>query len=105
MQTNIQMEQTKHALKNKTNKQTNYKHDFFNALCKIKNKTKNLQEIKWNKMHLLERDKSKLETNFSKLIASHLTRIKKGGGDTKHIIVMMDWAQSNSNKPRTKGHG
>jgi hypothetical protein len=28
-----------------------------------------------------------------------------GGGDTKHIVVMMDWAQSNSNKPRTKGHG
>jgi hypothetical protein len=86
--------------------QTNYKHDFLNALSKIKNKTKNLQEIKWNKMHLLERDKSKLETNFSKLIALHLTCIKKGGGeDTKHIIVMMDWAQSNSNKPRMKGHG
>jgi hypothetical protein len=31
-------------------------------------------------MHLLERDKSKLETNFSKLIALHLTCIKKGGG-------------------------
>lgn len=97
------MEQTKHALKKR---QKNYKHDFFNALSKIKNKTKKLQEIKWNKMHLLEKDKSKLETNFSKLIALHLTRIKKvGGGDTKHIIVMMDWAQRNSNKPRTKGHG
>jgi hypothetical protein len=45
MQTNIQMEQTKHALKKK-NKLKNYKHDFLNALSKLKNKTKKLREIR-----------------------------------------------------------
>jgi hypothetical protein len=49
-------------------------------------------------------DKSKLETNFSNLMALHLAHIKKGGGgDTKHIVVMMDLAQSNSNKPKKRG--